>query len=72
MKDLIKKYIEKGYEPTFYRMMSRGGIIDYFPVRDYDDLPAEKLELYLMRDWLEEEKNYYIELLSIGLRWGDY
>lgn len=51
MKDLLKQYVSKGYEPTFYKRLTKTLI----PYRlEYEGIPIEKLELYLMRDWLEE------------------
>lgn len=60
MKDLLKQYVSKDYEPTFYNKEI---------LTDYDELAInryagriavgkeKKLELYLMRDWLLDNFN---------------
>jgi hypothetical protein len=51
MKDLLKQFIEKGYVSTFYWTEYE---LNTF-AEDFIEGKAKKLELYLMRDWLEEK-----------------
>lgn len=73
MKDLLKQYIEKGYEPTFFVYEKKDDELFYrcnIPVGSY--IPKyEKLELYLMRDWLEEKMDGQIidVYRSMGGKW---
>ncbi len=53
MKDLLKQYISKGYEPTFYNTTT----YELFWAYEIGITKHEKLELYLMRDWLLDKFN---------------
>lgn len=66
MKDLLKQYIEKGYEPAFYN--KKINVYAHYTSKTFNG-KVEKLELYLMSDWLEEKHGIKVDMFRFIKTW---